>query len=66
MNTWPKGYRHAMDQVEHEAWNSRNYPGTRQLCSKCDEPTGHCEEDSMYIDEEPVCVTCWQEAGKPE
>lgn len=60
-NTWPKGYRHALSQSEHEAWNSRHYPGTRQLCALCDQPTGRCEEDAMYGEDEvgPLCEECW-------
>ena len=63
MNTWPNGFKHAMSQTEHEHWNATNYPGTRQLCSSCDEPTGRCEEDSIYTsdDEGPLCETCWHE-----
>lgn len=60
MNTWPNGYRHAMDQSDHEQWNAANYPGTRQLCVECDEPTGRCEEDSMfYGDIGPLCDECY-------
>ena len=60
MNTWPNGKRHAMDQLEHEAWNTRHYPGTRQLCVKCDEPTGRCEDDSLYVgDDGPLCEECY-------
>jgi len=59
-NTWPGGYRHAMDQNEHEKWNAMHYPGTLQLCCVCDEPTGRCEEDSMYIDDlGPLCEECY-------
>lgn len=47
-NTWPGGYRHAMSQDAHERWNAAHYPGARQLCVRCDEPTGRCEEDAMY------------------
>lgn len=61
MNTWPKGYRHAISQSEHEEWNRRNYPGTRQLCSICERPTGRCEDDSIYIDDEVVCEDCYKE-----
>lgn len=50
MNTWPGGRRHAMTQGEHARWNARNYPGTQQLCGQCGEPTGRCEEDSLYAD----------------
>lgn len=48
-----------MHQDEHERWNAAHYPGTRQLCSKCDEPTGRCEEDSIYRNGEgPLCEEC--------
>lgn len=64
-NSWPKGYRHAMDQSEHERWNSLHYPGTLQLCVRCDEPTERCEEDSMYADDEgPLCASCYEEVTK--
>lgn len=63
MNTWPGGYRHAIDQSEHERWNAEHYPGTRQLCSQCDQPTGRCEEDSIYTEDGngPLCPECWHE-----
>jgi hypothetical protein len=52
-----------MSQSEHEAWNARNFPGTRQLCAKCGEPTGRCEDDSLYADDDredgPLCDQCW-------
>lgn len=60
MNTWPDGQRRALTQSQHESWNDANYPGTRQLCECCDEPTGRCEEDSMYAnDEGPLCEECY-------
>ncbi len=61
MNTWPKGHRHAMTQSQHETWNAGNYPGTRQLCCQCDQPTGRCEDDSLYLDDDtgPFCEECW-------
>lgn len=65
-NTWPGGYRHAMHQSEHEAWNAGNYPGTRQLCAICDSPTGRCEDDSLHADDReigPLCEECY-EKGK--
>ncbi len=59
-NEWPGGKRHAMTQDEHERWNSSHWPGTRQLCSKCGDSTGRCEEDSLSrSDGEPLCETCW-------
>lgn len=61
MNSWPGGARHAMTQDAHEQWNATHYPGTRQLCCHCDEPTGRCEEDALYEEggEGPYCETCW-------
>jgi len=61
VNTWPNNIRQALDQSQHERWNSYNYSGTRQLCSLCEEPTGRCEEDSLYLFDtnEPVCETCY-------
>lgn len=61
-NTWPGGERHGMLQSEHEAWNTSEYPGTRQMCSQCDEPTGRCEDDELLTDNsEPLCPECWYE-----
>jgi hypothetical protein len=67
MNTWPGRYCHALDQSEHEAWNSYNYPGTREICCKCGEATGYCEEDG-YKDEDgkPYCFDCATEFGLRE
>lgn len=67
MNTWPGGTRHAMCPEEHECWNASHYPGTRQLCCECEEPTGRCEEDSLFVETEssesvgPLCKTCYDE-----
>ncbi len=63
-NTWPGGKRHAMNQQSHSDWNAANYPGTRQLCSLCDEPTGRCEDDSMYVNDESVCEGCYLLSAK--
>lgn len=51
----------ARHQHEHEAINAREYPGTRQLCATCDEPTERCEEDGIYTEEGegPLCLECW-------
>jgi len=64
VNTWPGGKRHAMTQKDHEAWNAKHYPGTLQLCSKCEKPTGRCEEDSIWDEEtgEPLCEECAEPA----
>lgn len=63
MNTWPGGHRRPMYQSEHERWNATHYPGTEQMCGKCDSPTGRCEEDSMYVDDcdDPVCPECYSD-----
>jgi hypothetical protein len=59
-NTWPGGVRRAMHQHEHESYNASHYPGTLQLCSKCEQPTGRCEEDAMWDEEgNPLCETCY-------
>ena len=67
MNTWPGGKRHAMTHSEHEEWNARNLPGTRQLCERCGEPTGRCEDDSLYADADGeiglLCEDCWHTAN---
>ena len=68
-NTWPGGKRHAMTQGDHERWNSRNSPGTLQLCCACDQPTGRCDEDAIYIEPivpdgsscGPFCIECYEE-----
>lgn len=61
MNTWPKLYRHAMTQSEHDLWNQSHYPGTRQLCENCGEPTERCEDDSIYLENGtgPLCLACY-------
>ena len=69
MNTWPKGYRYGMYQNEHEKWNSQNYPGTLQICIKCEEPTGRCEEDSLEIEDAfgevgSYCEKCYDEEAR--
>lgn len=61
MNTWPNGYPHSMDQSQHEVWNASNYPGTRQLCEKCEAPTGRCEEDTIIVWGQEVCESCRDE-----
>jgi hypothetical protein len=50
----------ARSQAEHRFINAREYPGTRQLCVKCQEPTDRCEEDARYADDGtgPLCEAC--------
>jgi len=60
-------------QCEHNKINAREYPGTRQLCVQCDQPTGRCEEDSIYLEPEfehqsslgPLCEECAEERMNP-
>ena len=44
--------------AEHDAINAREYPGTRQLCSICGEPTGRCEDDTIQGKSGPLCEDC--------
>lgn len=58
-----RGEVRALSQNVHEAINARHYPGTRQLCVTCDEPTGRCEEDGIFIDDlGPLCEACRDQA----
>ena len=60
MTEWWKGK--ALDQTTHEAINAVHYPGTRQLCIDCDQPTGRCEEDSIFHGGlGPLCFECYAE-----
>jgi hypothetical protein len=61
MNSWPEGRRKALTQVEHKNWNSKNYPGTRQLCLVCESPTERCEEDDLRLEDGygPLCDDCY-------
>ena len=66
MNTWPGGFRHPMTQAEHRAWNAHNSPGTLQMCTRCGEPTGRCEEDTMWSDMgEALCSDCYHATEIP-
>ena len=54
---------------EHEAYNTIHYPGTRQLCFICDEPTERCEDDACWstvYEGEPLCADCWHEENPAE
>lgn len=50
----------ARSQAEHAQINVREFPGTRQLCVKCGEPTERCEEDALYANngDGPFCQDC--------
>ncbi len=57
----------ARSQAEHKEINSREYPGTRQLCVECGEPTGRCEEDTFAVaDSGPLCENCYTAAREQE
>lgn len=67
MNTWPGGQRRPLTQAAHEAWNAQHYPGTRQMCVECDEPTGRADElTSLYADNGygPLCEECYAEVQR--
>jgi hypothetical protein len=51
----------AITQTEHAVINAKEYPGTRQLCIICNQPTERCEEDALYDDndEGPLCEQCY-------
>ncbi|MFW6369094.1 MAG: hypothetical protein ACOC0J_00750 [Myxococcota bacterium] len=57
----------ALDQATHAQINAWAYPGTRELCSVCDEPTGRAGagEDSLYTEDGagPFCESCWEEVA---
>jgi len=58
MAEWWKGK--ALGQATHERINAQHYPGTRQLCVECAEPTGRCEDDSVHIEDHgPLCEACY-------
>ena len=64
-NTWPGGTRRALNQSLHEQWNANHYPGTRQLCFLCEQPTTRCEEDMLTVnggrgENEPLCESCYE------
>jgi hypothetical protein len=66
-NTWPGGQRRALSQGQHAEWNARHYPGTRQLCVLCEQPTGRCEDDTLFNgDTGPLCPDCWGREAERE
>jgi hypothetical protein len=50
-----------LQACENHTWNAKSYPGTRQLCCDCDQPTGRCEDDTLNTDAGlgPLCESCW-------
>lgn len=59
---WRAGHS-ALGQDTHRTINARHYPGTRELCVSCGEPTGRAGkgEDSLYADDDegPFCENCY-------
>ena len=54
----------AISQATHKKYNTTHYPGTRQMCVRCDTPTGFCEEDALYTDKGygPLCGKCYDKS----
>jgi CTP-dependent riboflavin kinase len=50
-------------QSQHRKINSRHYPGTRQICVNCDEPTERCEDDGIWSEDLDgwICPECSSE-----
>ena len=61
---WRERHR-PLSQDVHRTINARHYPGTRELCCHCGEPTGRAGrgDDSLYTDEGegPFCPSCFAE-----
>jgi len=53
-------------QIEHAAINAIEYPGTRQICVVCEQPTERCEEDAIYTDagHGPLCLDCYHKTDE--
>ncbi len=55
--------RKSMTQSQHERYNRKHYPGTRQMCAECDEPTGRTVEDGLTNKKgQWVCPECYKES----
>ncbi len=50
-------------QSQHECHNRSHYPGTRQICDWCDDPTGRCEDDEITYQGDVICPECFSEEG---
>ena len=62
---WWKG--RAWGQDTHARINVSNFPGSRQLCSECGDPTGRCEDDTIDGRDGPICEACREEGyGLPD
>ena len=54
----------ARSQAEHQHINADSYPGTREICINCGDPTGKAgkDDDSLYLyDEGPYCQDCYDQ-----
>ena len=54
----------ARSQAEHQHINADSYPGTREICINCGDPTGKAGkgDDSLYLyDEGPYCQDCYDQ-----
>jgi hypothetical protein len=61
-DAWQRGANRALSQDTHERINAAHYPGTRQICCECSEPTGRCEEDDLWWgDLGPLCPACYEQ-----
>ena len=56
-----------MYQSQHERFNATHYPGTRQICTRCGQPTERCEEDGIWDDDgNPLCEECYHKDALKE
>jgi len=55
-----RGQIRPLDQSQHRAINAHYWPGTREICAECGEPTGSGGGDESRYNEdgEPVCGDC--------
>jgi formylmethanofuran dehydrogenase subunit E len=56
----------ARTQAQHKAFNATHYPGTRQLCDNCGEPTERCEEDALTYNGKTLCSFCYDQCLRNE
>ena len=55
----------ALTPAEHDRINAQSYPGTREMCLVCDEPTGNAGkgDGSLYCpdcEKGPYCWVCYE------
>ena len=75
IDDFESGRRTTFYQREHERINSVHYPGTRQLCVRCNSETDRCEEDALYavngvdiLEDDPMgplCECCYNSVMLP-